>query len=121
MTSALPGASLHHRMRAAHEGGRLCRTVLQGEDMAGFPGSFSDRRAPVHRGGGIRPAVRERNFRLNSVNFVNLAAKEGLGRVNSPDNAACPAPRAEKFVPPLFQWNKADTQTPRLTFRGTAN
>ena len=72
-------------------------------------------------GGGIRPAGRERNFRLNSVNFVNLAAKEGLGRVNSPDNAACPAPRAEKFVPPLFQWNKEDTQTPRLTFRGTAN
>ena len=76
---------------------------------------------PFHRGGGIRPAGQERNFRLNSVNFVNLAAKEGLGGVNSPDISACPAPRAEKFVPPLFQWNKADTQTPRLTFRGTAN
>jgi len=52
--------------------------------------------------GADRPAGRERNFRLNSVNFVNLAAKEGLGRVNSPDNSACRAPRAEKFVPPLF-------------------
>ena len=37
MTSALSGPSLHHRMRAAHEGGRLCRTVLQGEDMQGSP------------------------------------------------------------------------------------
>jgi hypothetical protein len=101
MTSALPRPSLHYRMRAAHEGGRLCRTVLQGEDMAGFPGSFSDWRAPVSWGAD-RPAGRERNFRLNSVNFVNLAAKEGLGRVNSPDNSACRAPRAEKFVPPLF-------------------
>jgi len=121
MTSALPGPSLHHRMRAAHAGGRLCRTVLQGEDMAGFPGSFSDWRAPVSSGGGIRPAGRERNFRLNSVNVVNLAPTERRGAVYSADKSACLASRAEKFVPPLFHWNKADTQTPRLTFRGTAN
>ena len=72
-------------------------------------------------GGGIRPAGRERNFRLNSVNFVNLAPTERRGAVYSADKSACLASRAEKFVPPLFQWNKEDTQTPRLTFRGTAN
>jgi len=27
----------------------------------------------------------------------------------------------QNFVPPLFRENKADTQTLRLTFRGTAN